>query len=394
MALLILLVPVAVVCFFQAYYLLRSLRLRLEHAPRAEAVPTDGTVGVLVPAFDAAGTLGRCLESILANRLDLVSAVVVVLDRCRDGSDRLAASFAARFAERGVPLRIVHLPPSASGKVACILHGGPHLGSGAALLVDSDIVLEPSLVGELLAFHRAHGGPFSSCLVYPLQRDDVPPTLRTHVICNNRLYRQGVLQLVKNLEGVANFPGGLQLVDYERYRELLVDGFLEDLTATYRVLATGGSVRVLPRVLAYEVERQTLQGLFLQRVRWTLGAIQHLPTQVRTAATRASWHQKVLINSYHVMWEFQHYVTALGLAAAPFAGGAWPAFVAPAALYALQIVRSALLSRAAYRNSAPGVAAHCAVFPLVISAALLGSLALLAKRGRFFFETHLLFRRD
>jgi cellulose synthase/poly-beta-1,6-N-acetylglucosamine synthase-like glycosyltransferase len=390
----ILLPAVMLIGFFQLYYLILSFCVRI--APRgAPLSPPDATgkISVVIPVFNSAATLERCLASLLANDLAYVSDIVLALDRCTDASAAVGRSFVAPFAARGVPLELIELPKSRAGKVAGLLIAGQQMRSGTALLMDADIILEPTALAELLTFHRAFGQPFSSCLIYPHQ-DAGPSTLTTHVICNNRLYRQSVLQSVKNLFGVANFPGGVQMVEFVRYRELLVDGFLEDLTATYQVLATGGEIKVLPRVLAYEIERQTIAGLFLQRLRWTIGAIQHLPTQIRTARLQRSIPRKILVNSYHVMWEFQHYVIALGVVAAPWSPHAWPLLLTPFGLYVLQIGRSVTLTRAQYRNSAAGALLHCLVFPLVISAALVGSVLVLIKQRSYFFGTTLLYRRS
>jgi cellulose synthase/poly-beta-1,6-N-acetylglucosamine synthase-like glycosyltransferase len=386
---------ILVMGFFQIFYLVHAVRLP---PPRSHPDVAD-TIGqepicILIPLFNAASTIERCLEAILSNDLCHVEQIVLVLDRCNDESERLAHSFESRFAAGTTTLRIVPLPEPQAGKVAAMLHGGRYLVSQTVLLLDADIVLAPTALAELIEFHRRAAQPYSSCLIYPLQEPGSRQTLSSQIVCNNRLYRQSVLQSVKNRYSVANFPGGLQLVDFVRYRELLSDGFLEDLSATYRVLSTGDSISILPRVLAWEIERQTIRGLFLQRLRWTIGAIQHLPVQIRTARTQHTLERKILVNSYHVMWEFQLYVIVTAAIAAPFAGRLWPIFLAPLVLYTLQIVRSAYLTRNDYRNSLIGVALHCLVFPMVISAALIGSVVLLLKTRRFFFDTASLFRRD
>lgn len=387
------LVPLVVaVCCFQALYLVHSLRVRVGGPAPPPGAPAE-PVSVLVPLFDSASTIGRCLEGVLSNDLRHVAAVVVVADRCTDGSDDVARSFAPRFEAAATPFEVVSLPAGRSGKVAAVLHGGELVRSDAVLLLDADVVLAPTAVAELAAFHGERG-PFCTCLLFPHQAPGDRTTLTSHVICNNRLYRQSVLQAVKSRFGVANFPGGVQLVHWGRYRALLRDGFLEDLTATYQVLAAGGEIAVLPRVLAHELERETIKGLFLQRVRWTIGALQHVPTQLRTARARRSVHEKILVNSYHVMWELQHYAVVVGLVALPFAGAAWPVLGLPAALYTLQIARSAWLTRRHYDNSVAGVALHCVVFPWVITAALVGSVALLARKRAAYFDTTSLFRRD
>ncbi|WP_419690076.1 glycosyltransferase [Burkholderia theae] len=393
----VLLLAILVIGFFQAFYLVHSICLpppRSDRAIDATAAGRDRSLSILIPLFNAASTIERCLEGILSNDLGQVVHVVLVLDRCTDDSEQRVRSFASRFASYGTRLCVVSLPTPQAGKVAAILHGGQYLASRTVLLLDADIVLAPTALSELVEFHSRSAQPYSACLIYPLQEPGKKKTISSHIVCNNRLYRQSVLQLVKNEFSVANFPGGVQLVDFASYRELLVDGFLEDLSATYQVLGTGGTVQILPRVLAWEIERQTIRGLFLQRLRWTIGAIQHMPVQIRTARTQPTLKRKILVNSYHVMWEFQHYMISVATLIAPFAGRVWPIFMMPLTLYVLQISRSAYLTRRDYKNSIIGIVLHCLVFPMIISMALIGSIILLIKQRRFFFGTSLLFRRD
>ena len=385
---------VALTCFYQAYYLLQSYFVHVDGAGKPPDAPLDGhKISVLIPVFNSARTVGACLDALLRNNLNLVTDVVVALDHSTDDSAAIVHSFEERFRSTGIAFTIVELGASKFGKVACLVDGGKRLESETALLLDSDIILEPTAIEHMVGFHFDGKHVYSSCLIFPYQ-DDANSTVVKHLICNNRMYRQGVLQTVKNRHGVANFPGGVQLVDFARYRALLVDGFLEDLVATYQVLATGGRIAILPRVLAREVERQTVMGLLLQRIRWTIGAIQNVRVQMQTARTRSRFHEKVLISSFHVMWELQHYVNTLGILAAAIQPEYALVFLMPAALYTLQIARSAYLGRHAYRNSLAGIVTHCVCYPAILTAALLGAGGLLVKRRRFFFRTQMLFSRD
>jgi glycosyltransferase involved in cell wall biosynthesis len=389
----VLFVIVAFTCFYESYYVFHSFFVRVGRAFQpADLSPEPPAVSILIPVFNSARTLDACLSAVLRNNPAYITDVVVALDHSTDNSAGIVYGFQQRFDEKGIPFTVVELGASRFGKVACMLEGGKHLRSATALLLDSDIILDPVAVESLVRFHH-EGNVFSSCLIFPYQ-DSTKPTLVQHLICNNRMYRQGVLQNVKNRFGLANFPGGLQLVDFGRYRALLVDGFLEDLVATYRVLSTGGRVAILPQVLAYEVERQTIKGLLLQRTRWTIGAIQNVRAQIRTARTRRPWNDKIVINSFHVMWELQHYVNTLGIVMAVIQPQYAAVFLMPAALYILQIARSAFLGRHAYRNSLAGITAHCLFYPAILTAALFGAACLLIKRRRFFFKTQILFSRD
>ena len=384
---------------FQLLYLVLSLRLTAPRPARAPpAVPADlPKTSVVIPLHDCAQTIGPCLRALLAADLGLVSDIIVVNDRSTDGGDAIARSYAPAFRDRDVPMRVLTLPRGKAGKVAALLFAGTKARNDLQLLMDADIVVNPSAVTALVAFHHARGAEFSSGMIYP-QAPAGRTDIATQIICNNRLYRQGILQAVKNLYGAANFPGGLQLVSFAAYRALLVHGFLEDLTATYRVLAENRRIEILDQILAYEIERASLKSTYLQRLRWTIGAIQHLRTQWRTAATRKNPLEWLLINSYHVMWELQHYVITLSglIAVAGLGDPGWISlvFALPWLTYAAQILRSAWLGRGAVPNSALGLLAHCTVFPILITGALAGAVWKLLRNRAYYFYDATLYRRS
>ena len=58
-------------------------------------------------------------------------------------------------------LHLAALPAPAAGKVAGILYRGRHISSETVLLLDADIVLEPTALEELVSFHWSHRA--SSC---------------------------------------------------------------------------------------------------------------------------------------------------------------------------------------------------------------------------------------
>ena len=383
---------------FQMFYLVESLRVKIaptmvKPALRNVAPDREKQVSIVIPVYRADSTICACLESILGNSLALVDKVVVVLDRCPDSSKQRICEFIPKFAAQSTTLEVFDLPSKMSGKVQALLYGGHQVATESVLLLDADIILESTAIEVLLQFHLENHHSFSSGLIYPYVAEGESHSTTQQIICTNRLYRQSILQLVKNLHGVANFPGGLQMVNFTAYRQLLVDGFLEDLTATYQVLAAGGTIAILPQVLAYEVERETLLGLFLQRVRWTIGAIQHLPNQLAAARVRAGIAEKILIFSYHLMWEFQHYTIVFGLACIPFYPQLSLALCTPLLLYSITILRMQFLTQSDYHNSCFAALLHCLIHPCIITAALPGSILYLLRKRSFMFETTTLFQR-
>ena len=393
----ILLALVALIAFYQIFYLVESFRIRIKapDIPKQKSESTEQLSGIsiIIPVHGEELSIKLCLESILQNRTSIIEKVVVVLDRCELRTKEIPYLFKQRFAENSVEFEVICLPEVIHGKVQALLEGGKSVTTSTVLLLDSDIILEPTAIETLVKFHNSEGKPFSSCLIFPYQKIGEVHSLTRQIICTNRLYRQSVIQSVKNLHNVANFPGGVQIVEFEAYKKLLVDGFLEDLTATYEVLANNGRVAVLPQVLAYEMERETLRGLFLQRVRWTIGAIQHLPAQMKAVRARKGLIEKIFISSYHVMWEFQHYVIFLSWLAILFSSSYWWLWCLPTFLYSAKIARVLYITRNHYKNSLLAAFLHCIIHPAIIAVALLGSLLFMLRHRSFNFKSISLFRR-
>lgn len=394
LTMLVILIPGLVTVFFQLLYLALSFRVKIQDTaiPACHDKPAED-ISIIIPVHGEDDTIGGCLQAILNNVCPAVKAVVVVLDHCQEKTGEVVSSFVEPFCQQGITLQVKILPPNTYGKVQALIYGGRFITTQTALLLDADIILEKEAVSRLLAFHHCGGYVFSSCLIFPYDGDHKAHPLSQQIVCNNRLYRQSVIQTVKNLYGCSNFPGGVQMVHFQAYKRLLKDGFLEDLTATYSLLKSGGRVAILPEVLAYEVERKTIAGQFLQRVRWTIGAIQHIPDQMATARTRPRLIEKLLINSYHVMWELQYYVIILNLLLVIVLPGLWFILCLPMVLYICNIFRSVKLTWRYYRNSLLAAFLHCLIHPVIISAALPASVIWLVCKRSYNFQSRSLFRR-
>ena len=101
---------------------------------------------VLVPAHNEEPVIGRCLEAVAADRRP-VDTVLVVADRCTDGTAEIARTFGARVLERG--------PDDEPGRAAARQAGLEHartLAWDAVVMLDADSVISP---GFFLACERA-----------------------------------------------------------------------------------------------------------------------------------------------------------------------------------------------------------------------------------------------
>ncbi len=102
------------------------------------------TVSVIVPAFNAAGTLDDCLAALLAQSVARSSYEIIVVD---DGSLDATADVAARYCDEGVQL--VRQPNQ--GAASARNMGVAHAGGDLLLFTDSDCVPQPDWIERMVA---------------------------------------------------------------------------------------------------------------------------------------------------------------------------------------------------------------------------------------------------
>lgn len=149
----------------------------------ALAAPRLPGVSVVLPVYNAAHTLGRCLASLDAQDLPPEELGVIAVD---DGSTDASGELLDRYALSRPNTRVIHQDAS----------GGPgrprNVGTDAAagefvFYVDADDELIPEALGRILAFAREHG----SDLV---------------VVGRMTLERDGVFRLLENPRVIADAP--------------------------------------------------------------------------------------------------------------------------------------------------------------------------------------------
>ena len=383
----------SLVIFLQVFYLVNSLLLipRKKQAHKKVVLPTK-KITTIVPLFNSETTIDKCLASLLRNNSRAIEKVILVLDHCKDNSENIAKLSAEKFSKKNIVFKIVRLKRGLSGKTSALLAGIKHAKTANILLLDADILLAKNAVQKMLQFHLKNKNLYSTCLIYPQPQKH--PTLISQLICNDRLYRQNILQIVRNKYDVSNFPGGVAIVNAQKYKRFLKKGFLEDLSATYQILSSQNKVSLLPKVLAYEVERQSIKGLFFQRIRWTMGNIENIYQLKRAVLSNKSLLKKTLILSYPLMWYFQHYFITMGLMFFLISQSFIKfIYIIPLLAYSGQVFFSSQINKGLYKSTAPGLILHCVFFPLIVTAALFGALITLFIKKKFYFKTDILFNR-
>lgn len=138
---------------------------------------------VVVPAYDEAATVQRCLRSLL--RQDVVDRVhvVVVANGCRDGTAEVARSLTETAARAGHHLDVLEL--ERADKAAALDAGDRHLPHGPRVYLDADVILGP---GALSALQQALADD-RALLVAPEQRFIWPRSrlIRDYLVARSHL---------------------------------------------------------------------------------------------------------------------------------------------------------------------------------------------------------------
>jgi GT2 family glycosyltransferase len=117
-------------------------------------------ISVVVPNFNGAGTLGKCLESLFRSRYRRFE-VIVVDDCSEDGSEEIA---------RGFPCRFIRLPEHSGASKA--RNTGAAQGRGEALFfTDSDCVLREDTLEEAAAAFARHPEAVTGGTYTPVSHD-------------------------------------------------------------------------------------------------------------------------------------------------------------------------------------------------------------------------------
>lgn len=254
-------VPLAL--FFNWYYRDRSSMHRLTVLDRKPLV------SVIVPGYNEAVVITKCVESILASRYRRFEVILV-----DDGStDETAAIMAALTAEHG---RVRSVTQANAGKGAALNRGIAASHGDILMFVDADGIFAPDTL-----LHMLQG--FDHPSVGAVCGDDRPVNLdrvQTRMLAvlshvGTGLVRRA-LSLLHCLPIVSGNMGAFRRELVHNVGGFHEDSLGEDLELTWRVYKAGYRVRFQPKALVYAESPSTVRGLWRQRVRWSRGLLQSL----------------------------------------------------------------------------------------------------------------------
>lgn len=113
-------------------------------------------VSVIVPAYNAASTIERCLDSLTAQTLSAIEVIVV-----NDGSTDDTAAIVSAYAERDGRIRLIDQENSGSGAARNV---GINRARGRYLaFIDSDDTIEPDMLQTMVAAAEVHDAAIAVC---------------------------------------------------------------------------------------------------------------------------------------------------------------------------------------------------------------------------------------
>lgn len=225
------------------------------------------TVSVVIPAYNEEGSIGRCLDSILATNYPDEKREIIVVD---DGSTDGTVAKVREYADRGV--RVVSRP---NGKRHAALNYGLFCSNGEYfVMLDADSVLEKDslrIVAGALQADPELGGVAGDVRVMNTGRLITKIQAIEYVFSINSFRRA-----CSFFDAVPIAPGGLSGFRREALEDVGgfdIDTIVEDFDTTVQILDHGWKVRQVSAIGITEAPF-TWRDLYTQRVRWYSGGIQ------------------------------------------------------------------------------------------------------------------------
>ncbi len=261
---------------------------------RRVAPAFDGTVSVIVPAYNEGRVIARTLHAVLASEPPPLEVIVV-----DDGSKDETLAEAERVAATDPRVRV--LTQANAGKATALNHGIAEARGEILVCLDADTQFMPTTLAQLVR-HFA---------------DPEVGAVAGNVKVGNRINLWTRWQSIEyvssqNLDRRANaFLNSIPVVPgavgaWRKRAVLDAGGFIpdtlaEDMDLTWRLRRTGWRIENEPRAVAWTEAPASLDALSRQRFRWTYGTLQCL-WKHRRAVGRVGWFGRVTLPS---LWLFQ-----------------------------------------------------------------------------------------
>jgi poly-beta-1,6-N-acetyl-D-glucosamine synthase len=223
-------------------------------------------VGVIVPAFNEAGSIAATLRSLTAQTLQ-PSEILVVDDCSTDQTGAIAEAMGAR---------VVRPPANTGSKAGAQTYGLQFITSPLVVAVDADTTLAPDALARLAAVFDAREVAAACGFVLPREVGTIWERGRyIEYLFAFSFYKQ-----VQDYYGHPLIASGC----FSMYRTatLLACGgwstrtLAEDMDLTWTFYQAGRAVRFVPEAICYPIEPHDYRHLGAQLRRWSHGFVQNV----------------------------------------------------------------------------------------------------------------------
>ena len=225
------------------------------------AITQDPQVSVVIPARNAAHTLARCLDAIIAQAFPSVE--VVVVDDC---SSDATSEIAARY-----PMALVRMP--CHGGPSAARNRGAQAAHGALLFfVDADVAIAPGAIAKAVATMAARPDVGALIGSYDADPADTSIVSRFKNLAHHHFHQ-------RSRSEATTFWGACGVIRRECFTA--VGGFdesrfaIEDVELGYRLIEAGVRIALDPELQVKHLKRWTLRSMLVTDVTsrafpWTL----------------------------------------------------------------------------------------------------------------------------
>jgi len=373
--------------FYFTLYFFISLKIYLspKNTPKGlNEIPLKD-ISVVIPVHNVGRLITKSVQSVVNQENVSILKIVVVDDNNNNPTEKILKKIKS-WDKR---IEIIKLSNGKPNKVKALVAGIKKVPTEFIALLDADTILDRNAISRTFNYLLENKGNYATCLIDPIRQKGIIYQL----ICYDRLFRQRILQTVRNYFGCSNFPGCFGVFNKAAFVQTLENGFLEDLISTYRITSKGDQVLLLREVLASEHERANLKTLILQRVRWTIGNIHTLPFLYKTFL-RVNFIKKIIFLSYPLLWYIIHYWLVFLLIITFIYPSLISRYLIMAIGYSVLVFLSSIVIKDKIFGDPVSFFLHIILFPLCIVIALFMALFILAKERTYFFTKESFFVRD
>jgi len=342
------------------------------------------SISIVVPVHNVEKVIAKNIRSVLNQENVQISKIVIV----NDNSNARTAHVLRKIKNWDKKIETIELSDGKPNKVKALLTGIKRTSTEFIALLDADTILDRKGISRTFNYLLDKKGNYATCLIDPVRKKGTVYQL----ICYDRLFRQRILQVVRNYFGCSNLPGCFGIFNKRAFIETLENGFLEDLISTYRISSKGSKVFLLRQVLAYEYERISLKTLISQRIRWTIGNIHTVPYFYKTLL-RVSFIKKIILFSYPLLWYILHYWLVFLLIMSVVYPSLISKYLIMAIGYSGLVLLSSMIIKEKIYGNPISFLLHIVVFPFCIVIALFMALCVLVEKRTFFFTKESFFTR-